>query len=536
MKLNKATIGLVVIYLLLTATVFAAVQGDTVINVVDPSNALKFTRVVGTQSTGIRTTVMNDITNAVPVSQATATALNVTAYVQQNAQVIASNSSTTNLAALATFTGTSTSTLQVIAIQVSLKTDQNCTVYIEQSQDGTNWDLSDAYYYNKITNNFGLTVQAISSYVRVRVKNLSSTTATTYFRLQTVLCPIGDALPRSLDADGHLNVTLHGLADHYGFTGQFTPMRDLKIAEPVRLAGSVFTAVTDTNFWTVLTSDATATATIADGIATVSSGTTNNGYGTLRTKNTARFVFANPNQYRALIRIPTVATALNTKIFGAVVTSSTATSTPYNGSYFAINASGVLSVNTAINGVVTSVANGSFNGTVSEYTVDTNVHAYEIIYFTAGVWFYIDNVLIHNTVPTNTRLFATLEVPANIISVNAGAGVTSGTVECWNASILRLGKDQTSSTSFYQSGQTAGVTLKLGAGIVHGILVSGVVNNSVVTIYDNTTPLASRTLWSSGAMTNSTVPFQINTRDLTFSTGLAIDITGANANVTIIYE
>jgi hypothetical protein len=52
-------------------------------------------------------------------------------FVRQNVQDSSVNSSTNNLSAGATFTGSSATTLGVNAIQVSLKTDQNCTVVYE---------------------------------------------------------------------------------------------------------------------------------------------------------------------------------------------------------------------------------------------------------------------------------------------------------------------------------------------------------------------------------------------------------------------
>ena len=117
------------------------------------------------------------------------------------------NTSTTNLAVgnSYTFTGTAISTLGVNAIQVTLKTDKNCILYIDQSNDGTNWDIVDTYKYYAITNNLGITVQAVGAYVRVRVVSASLTTS--YFRLNTVLCPIVEALPRSLDSEGRLKIT-----------------------------------------------------------------------------------------------------------------------------------------------------------------------------------------------------------------------------------------------------------------------------------------------------------------------------------------
>ena len=63
----------------------------------------------------------------------------------------ANNTSIVDLDPDETFTGASTSTLGVAGLQWNLHTDQNCTVCIEQSPDGTNWDVSDCwdYYYAK---------------------------------------------------------------------------------------------------------------------------------------------------------------------------------------------------------------------------------------------------------------------------------------------------------------------------------------------------------------------------------------------------
>ena len=66
---------------------YAATQGDTVMNVVDPDNSLKVTRVVGTPSTGMRTTIVNTTINPVVVSQGAATALNMTAVQPTAAQL-----------------------------------------------------------------------------------------------------------------------------------------------------------------------------------------------------------------------------------------------------------------------------------------------------------------------------------------------------------------------------------------------------------------------------------------------------------------
>jgi len=98
------------------------------------------------------------------------------------------NSSVLNLDAANsyTFTGVGKTTLGVAGLQFNLKTDQNATIYIEQSDDNTNWDISDHFDYLYSKGGMGATVQAVTAYWRIRVV-LTGTTDTTYFRLAGVL-------------------------------------------------------------------------------------------------------------------------------------------------------------------------------------------------------------------------------------------------------------------------------------------------------------------------------------------------------------
>ncbi len=119
------------------------------------------------------------------------------------------NSSTSNLASGATFTGTSEQILYSASAQISLKSDQDCYLEFQQSPDGTNWDISDGH---TIYANVGdsRTFQITHLYVRVKVKNLGTST-TTYLRLSTIYTAQMEALPRSLSAEGRLKaeVTYH---------------------------------------------------------------------------------------------------------------------------------------------------------------------------------------------------------------------------------------------------------------------------------------------------------------------------------------
>ena len=129
----------------------------------------------------------------------------------QDIEVSASNSSTTNLASAASFTGTSQTTLGVAAIQVCLFADQNCTIQVQQAQEdpGVNWNIVDSWTYT--ANSTGMdaarTIQAVASSLRVIVTNNGGST-TTAFRLQTVVAPIADSLPRGLTQLGNLKTAL----------------------------------------------------------------------------------------------------------------------------------------------------------------------------------------------------------------------------------------------------------------------------------------------------------------------------------------
>ena len=125
--------------------------------------------------------------------------------VNQDVNADPNNTSSDNLNAGATFTGTATSTLGVVGLQWSLYTTQNCTVYVDESPDGTNWDISYSFNYLASQGGRGETVQATQAYWRIRVTNIGAI-ATTTFRLQGVLCPVAVPLPSSLSETGRLKV------------------------------------------------------------------------------------------------------------------------------------------------------------------------------------------------------------------------------------------------------------------------------------------------------------------------------------------
>jgi hypothetical protein len=88
------------------------------------------------------------------------------------------------------FQGTSESTLGINLIQVNVFANQILSLYVDQSMDGTNWDLVSLPYVTSANAGIAKNYLATASYYRVRLVNNSGANAT-IVRLQTCLLPSG---------------------------------------------------------------------------------------------------------------------------------------------------------------------------------------------------------------------------------------------------------------------------------------------------------------------------------------------------------
>lgn len=441
------------------------------------------------------------------------------------------NSSTTNLTAVNgyTFTGTGTSTLGIVGIQVSLFANQNCIVYVEQSPDNINWDIIDPFYYTASKTNFGVTVQAINSYVRVRVTTNSATTTT--FRLQTCLCPMVEAVPRTLDPQGYFKVSLQG--DGFGNgPAQFTPNQELLISPRYRLVGSQFEGATlDTNFWT--TSVSTGTVALSGSNVTITSGTANGHYARLYSNRRARFVSGATNKFRCHMRLGDTGTANVKRRWGIAYGAAMPTIT--DGAYFELDGT-TFSVVTLKTGGEARVSSGSFNGQYGyTYAVTTSNTTWEILYGNGNVQFIVNGILLHKVTASAATWSDTMHFHVWMDVSNSGA---SATVSFYTrtAHIATLGNMLTQPTSYYfASGTTAGVNLKLGPGNIHTVIVNNVANNAVITLSDSTTA-ATPAIWVHTAGAASTAAYALDFQGAPFYTGLRLTVASFNASVTVIYE
>ena len=128
--------------------------------------------------------------------------------VQHGNTISTANSSTTPLANGAAFTGTSESSLLYSAIAVNVFTDKASAangLQIEQSQDGTNWDIIDSYTVAANTN-FSVMVNLVAQNFRIIYTNGGVTQ--TVFRLQVIKQAAENVQPRALPAQGAFPVQL----------------------------------------------------------------------------------------------------------------------------------------------------------------------------------------------------------------------------------------------------------------------------------------------------------------------------------------
>jgi len=450
-------------------------------------------------------------------------------HIQQDVQASSGNSSTTNLSVsnTYTFTGTSTSTLGVAGIQVSLFADKNCQVNVQQSPDGTNWDIDDNYHY-KANEDFGITVQAVSSYVRVHVFTNNETT--TVFRLQTALCPIVEAVPRSLDPNGNFKVAMG--TDNYGFGAENTPMGEQRMVEPTRLIGASFEGTTiDANNWTTTASGTAAAIAQANAQLLLTSGTANAATVTAFTVRRARYVGGSGMRYRAVVQV-SAGLANNKRRWGIGYGASMPTVT--DGAWFQFDGT-EFAVVTCKGTSETKVA--SFNGNLgATYDPGTGVKTYEIYWTNSKVYFVIGDEILHTVSASSATWSATMSFHAFMDSLNADVIAESTTLAVRTATIYRLGKLQTQPMSYYHaSGTTTGVNLKIGVGNLHSIIFGSAANNAVITLIDNTTG-STPVLWVYTATGALAAPVSIDFKGMPFFTGLRFVVATGNASFTIVYE
>jgi predicted lipoprotein with Yx(FWY)xxD motif len=440
------------------------------------------------------------------------------------------------LAPSAIFYGTNETTLGIAGIQVMLRADQNCTVYVDQSSDNINYDISDSYIYYASLGGNSWTTQAVGSSFRVRVLNLSSTGSTTTFRLGTALCPIVEAVPRALSSNGNFKVDVGEMLGDYGDQVKSSVSGQLSVAQNTRLLGATFAGPTvDSNFWGGINTGST-TISQANGVLTIATNATANSTGTLSSVRVARYVSGMSNFFRGVIRAP-AATGNCVRRWGAFNAS--------NGFFFEVD-SGTFSVVTRISGADTKVASGSLNGlSGSTYVVDEGVHTYQIFWSNKSAWFAIDDVLVHKSSSNGaTMLSGDLSLNAAAQCSNTNGNTNANTLQVRVMAISRQGHQ--TNQPILKNIQAAGASLnvlKLGPGNLHEILLNQPgAAGLLATVYDGTGNPAVWQTWGTlgvGVGSSTTIAgqgkMQWDYKGVPFYQGLTITTSGV-VDLSVIYE
>lgn len=470
-------------------------------------------------NTSLRNTLVDGSNNIIGSSSNADGEYHLSTAIIQKIIESSNNSTSTNLASGATFTGAAEETFGISCIQSIHSADQDCTIYIDQSTDNTFpavKTITDSYscLANEPCSRIFVSV---APYYRLRVTN-NGDDATTAITSNTGMTPVLNPLPRSLSLDGRLSsestlVGQQNTARHVWVS----PTNSLTVNTNTRLVGTNFDGTNkDTNFWseTVTGSGAVTQA----GKVTLSTGTTANSTTQYESVRKARFVVGSANQFVGAFKFVTINETNNVRRCGAY--------TDDNGGFFQLDGS-TFSLGFRTAGADTFITSGNFNGNYGpKFEIVANTpYKFEAEWTPVGGQYYVNGILLHSVSPSNPP--QTLTWPIRIENFNYDGGTSDVDFECYGAVITRQGQLETNGTYKYISG-AATTVLKYGAGALHAIVNND--NAGTITLYDN--------IAASGNVIASIDLIKVLgslSFKAPFSDGLTVVTTGT-AKVTIVYE
>lgn len=358
--------------------------------------------------------------------------------------------------------------------------------------------------------------------------NLSYTPASAY----DVLSGIG--------ADGRPRFTSSAMpVDHYGVEQYLAPNGEVVAVPLYKLVGDVFfDSVLDPLRWTASVGTG-GSAVVTAGQMTLSTGTTANNATTFASMHTARFSGLAPNKTRQVIQLPDGGVPNNIREWGVGAISAGAL---IDGAIFRQNGE-TLQLVTKKSGVETVVASsGAFNGQYgASFSVGTGSHFFEVIYQPRQVVWLADNKVIHTLNANSGSWTGNLHLRVWLANRNTNGRASNTDMLVRLLVIARFGVADQQVDGYFQQGLTgaSGVVLKYGPGTLRNVVLTGVTNNAVVTLYDGTcspVPASGVVIVSTGTLPAQTAPVDLPGDDEAFNDGLCLLITGAAANAWVHFE
>jgi len=306
------------------------------------------------------------------------------------------------------------------------------------------------------------------------------------------------------------------------------PDGTLQTASYSRLVGAAFDGDSlDTNFWT---SGGTSGGTITvGGEVDLKTNTTANGSANITSTQKGRFIVGFPMEFKTVCEFHTTGDTNNLRRLGIYDDN--------DGFYFVLSGATFGVGSRTSNGGTTDsiVYSGNFNGDVSDYTINTSRYGMSITYTNKSVYYMVNGVLIHTLTLTHDNHPKTFTLPIRAENINVNGNTTNNELHISGMVLNRIGNLNTTRQSIFQSGTIAERVCKKTAGTLHVLVVSSVVNNAAITLYDNSSA-SGTVIWESGAMGSQTQPYTIDFGGLPFNDGLTLKIASANCNVLVVYE
>jgi len=372
-------------------------------------------------------------------------------------------------------------------------------------------------------NNVGRTLLVDPDGVVYGVKQTSNVP---HVNIDSSALPSGAATAAKQLADGH-NITVHGR--NIGKTAQVSPMRGLSVFDQVRLCGTPFHGATkDPNFWSETGTGANGSITQGGGQVILTTTADSGSAAVYTSVRIARYISGSSNKFRAVVRFPDLGSASNNNVreFGAF--------TATDGFLFQLNANVFNIVVRKASTADQVIPKASWTGTyAAAFTLDTNVHTYEIQWTNSSAWFFIDDNIVHTVKGETAPSTATLTFPVRSRNVNTGIG-PAVSLNIRTMAILRMGHEKSRPHWKYSNDAVSATVLKYGPGTLHGIINGN--NKGTLALYDSVT---------TGALSGQIILFdltqcvgfiQCGIEGLDFGTGLIMVQTDVASETCIIYE
>jgi len=319
-----------------------------------------------------------------------------------------------------------------------------------------------------------------------------------------------------------------------GKVARVTPARALGVATLVRLAGTSFSGVKDTSFWSEILVNA-GTVTAAGTMVVLSTNSNINGGAQYQSVRAGRYVAGQTNIWRGAIRIPGgPGTANNTARWGMFNCNGSPAVTPLNGLYFELIGT-TLNVVTCKAGIPAAVPSASWSGT--PFTLDGNNHLYEIWLNNSSAYFFIDDILRHKVTASTATMSDTFTLLSALHCLNTASSATLVTLEARSAAIHRMGVLGTEAMWKNIHGTVASTVLKLSAGRLHRVVVNspGSGNSDTAILYDNPT-VGSNNIGIISPISTSGKTMMTLEYGIPFFNGLSVATSGTDWDITVVYE